>query len=438
MKKIVISESQYKRIFLIEQISPFNYQWDDPTSSDAATVPITDTWEDHPIYEFFKTAYSFFDCGGDLWLVPEEECRELGLTDKVDIEKCMNKNYWHCILDNLSIAVTVVPPYGPMISSVMDAANAIWWGAEFAISCEGGIENCDGYKALYALFSAIGIIPGAREALKMSKISPKTIKSMEKLMLALHKKAGGWKNIKTLKPKDFDNILIKIKKELDLKPKDIENMRKAMESIKEIAASDVVKNYNKQLKEFFESNEMIKRKFFEMADNPYFKKQLDKTGDLLKTLKSWDWEKSLRFLGGQLTITSLLAGGMVGYDAFWKVSTPEKDILKKPDGRLELMTLYKLFNVFDQCGELAMDNYESLSGCNNRKAAMEAYENGLKVNAFTSETDKKCVCDFVTGDDQWDIVINAVKNHNGDLLSWYKDIKDCCGDTECNDYCNNN
>ena len=151
MKKLIISESQYKRVFLMEQ-APFNMP-DTPTNELGvwekyfATDPEMEgtlistlanpnyTQEDKinitkkaikdeakRMWKIIKDnpLYQIFDCAGANW-EPE--------------------NYWHCVADNLSIAVSAVPTYGTAISSLIDLVNGLAWMVHGVWNCAS--DECD-------------------------------------------------------------------------------------------------------------------------------------------------------------------------------------------------------------------------------------------------------------------------------------------------------
>lgn len=181
MKKVLkITESQYNRIFLLNEQKPDYLMPGQPDR------PGTDMYKqlrknDREAMEVLgKLIYDVFDCSSlrddSNWL-----------------------DYGHCIVDNISMAVSVVPVVGTVASGVLDLLNsAVYLGeAQYHslkgsyLSLTGDYEGAKkqfkegGMAAGFAGLSALGIIPGVTEVKALAKVSRGVMKKSDNILKEL-------------------------------------------------------------------------------------------------------------------------------------------------------------------------------------------------------------------------------------------------------------
>lgn len=128
-KSIKITESQYNRIFLNEEVLRETESLLNEQILAGGVYP----WM-YDDYDLLKSVFSVFDCS----------------------EKS-GSDYFHCIMGNMSIAISVVPVVGTVASGVIDLIDGITYASE------GEWE--------YAGLSLVGILPGVSELRAINKLS---------------------------------------------------------------------------------------------------------------------------------------------------------------------------------------------------------------------------------------------------------------------------
>ena len=137
-----------------------------------------------PVGEFILEFAQTFDCSGDL----HKSYNSDGSIYKDD--------YWHCVLDNLSIGVSTVPYIGTIGSAVFDFVNAAYYAWDSTIeSIKGTWDMAVGdYESAYehwergawygmgAAFAALGIIPGVTEFTLLKRLDKVVINTGEEIM----------------------------------------------------------------------------------------------------------------------------------------------------------------------------------------------------------------------------------------------------------------
>ena len=275
-----------------------------------------------------KGIYSIFDCG------------ELEGID-----------YFHCVMGNASIAVSLVPILGTLASAVIDAVDAVVYIGESSIDKFQGdyyliTGETDKAKQEYknsainlgfAGLSALGIIPGVTEAKAVFKSGPKVLKASDNIIKELSEK-----NVKKMDPKEFDEIITKNTENLTKKEK-----TKVKEVMEELANPNVkdelmdiekaVSEFNKFNDTFMKSNKLTQLQYASFINSSSFKKLLNKHGgNFYKAVKDNTIKDVIRTFLFQSGITTAIVGGVKGYEM------TKEDRLKKDAAKGNIASMVKL------------------------------------------------------------------------------------------------
>ena len=316
-RKIKISETQYRNIFLKEQkpdhLMPGQSDYGiaggvmglmvrgDLTDQEKGEILVTNARKQHKasmeMAELLgiKQLIDIFHCGSDTW--------------KTDVNGETRDDYWHCVLDNLSIAVSVVPVFGTIASAVFDLANAVYYGYDFGKSCFQG--NCNWWDLGGVGFSALGVIPGVTEARAIKRLNKKSIKAGNKTMKEIYDLAGGNPNrVKNLKPSQVEKIFEKYGKGLSKsQKKDLSKYFKIMQDLS--SKSSTIKQYTQKLDDLIKTNKWSRSQLLDMYEDKLFKKLMRRNKhDLLKTLQQLPAQKALNTLKWQAGLTMGLTLGL--------------------------------------------------------------------------------------------------------------------------------
>ena len=211
--------------------------------------------KDNPLYQIF-------DCAGANW-EPE--------------------NYWHCVADNLSIAVSAVPTYGTAISSLIDLVNGLAWMVHGVWNCAS--DECDVWDFIAGIFTLAGVIPGWTEYTALKKINPRTMKASKGFLNELAHRFNNPKKLKNIKPKQLDKILNRHIK--GLSPEEIKTVKlyyKAMtEANKHLPK---MKSLNKEINNLMALGKWDQKELVKIVSSGKFKRLLKANGgDIIKALR---------------------------------------------------------------------------------------------------------------------------------------------------------
>ena len=468
-RKIKISETQYRNIFLKEQkpdhLMPGQSDYGIPggvmglmsrgdlTNDEKGEILVTNARKQHKasmeMAELLgiKQLIDIFHCGSDTW--------------KTDVNGETRDDYWHCVLDNISIAVSVVPVFGTIASAIFDLANAVYYGYDFLDSCDTDdsllgfnmdASKCNWWDLGGVIFSAAGIIPGVTEARALKRLNKKSIDAGNKTMKAIYDLVGGNPNrIKNIKPDKVEKIFEKYGKGLSKgQKKDLAKYFKIMQDLS--SKSSTIKQYSQKLNALIKTNKWSRSQLLDMYESKLFKKLMRRNkNDLLKTLKQLPAQKALNTLKWQAGLTMGLTLGLYhGINTVrWLIDRKGnsniidaeefKEEIKIVDkyGEFQLMALFQLFNVFSECNPTeGKINFKEFWGemskgeCPSRNAALYAAKKGLVLEIPTDNKEKRCPCYYVKDQKQWDIIIKSFKKYLPDRYQGALLMMDSCLDDE--------
>jgi len=260
MKKIIkITESQYNRIFLLNEqksdnLMPFQSDYGLRHGYSAEELVANAEKQQAAAISMGKgigkTIYDVFDCSS--------------LRDKSNW-----LDYGHCIVDNISMAVSVVPVIGTVASGVLDLINSVVYLTEAQYhSLKGGylslIGDYEGAKKQFIEsgmslgfggLAALGIIPFATEFKALGKISESVIDKSDNILKELYKLGieKGSKKVEDIKK--VDQVIEKYSKGMSPSEKkqlgellDLLGNPKVKEGIKNIGKfNDFTQNFMKSI-----------------------------------------------------------------------------------------------------------------------------------------------------------------------------------------------
>ena len=232
-KKIIITESQFKRLFIIEQggISGIG--------NISKELPISDRKKP----DFKKLASDLMD------------------TD------------YHTVLDVASIAALIIPPpAGVLVSAGLDVINALSYGIEAYQSTDPTETKGN---LLAGGLTLLGVIPGVGEARTVLKnVSPKVLKSIDDILIRISKLKGNVSKEAT------ENMFKKATKELS--KKEVKYVDNYLNAIKE--SQSYIKKYTETLTQL--SKKYDKKLLMKIGSNKNFIKILnEEKGDVIKALE---------------------------------------------------------------------------------------------------------------------------------------------------------
>ena len=259
-------------------------------------------------FTFEKTGeviYNIFDCG--------------------ELE---GKDYFHCVMGNASIAVSLVPILGTLASAIIDAADAVvYLGEAGADQLHSGMfyllgdydkamdkQKESAMKLGWAGLSAMGIIPGVTEAKAIWKFAPKVTKAADNIVKEL-----GQKGVKNIDLKEYTTIIKKHTEKLDEKTtKKVADLLDVMANptVKKelIDIESAIKNYKTISDNFRKSNNLTKIQYKSFLNGSSFKKLMAKHGnDFNKAIKDDTIKKLISTFLVQAGLTTGIVVGVEGY-----------------------------------------------------------------------------------------------------------------------------
>jgi len=282
--KIIISETQYKRLFLNEQSS---WTWWDQLGADVSYI-----WRDvkRAFGESGDIPANFYKLGqyvtdGDQWAIVGGSWMDNVINPVYTWGKdCfgeMSEGNFHCTLDVLSIIALVIPwPAGLLVSGGIDLVNMAYYTIEASPLVQDDGEWNWGLLSAGAL-TGIGIIPAAK-FLKGAKISKPAIQAAEGYIKELQIATTQGKNSAKLNTKMMSDLEKKYFSSLSAAEKTkVQNLIKTMGSAE---GKKIIQNYTKSL-------ELLKSKWgpkllSKVGSNKTFKKiMLENGGDVVKSMK---------------------------------------------------------------------------------------------------------------------------------------------------------
>ena len=296
--------------------------------------------------EFLYTLYKAFDCG-----------------DLSGLEK------FHCIVDNLSLAVSVVPIIGTVASAVLDAINTVVYLSE------SGIHNIKGtyylitgdfekskseyteqaIKIGFAGLSALGIIPGVTEAKAFFKVGPKVLNRTDNIVKELAKK-----DVKKMTQKEIDDVITKHTKDLaETQRKQVGEVLGTLGNPKAIDDLEKIKYWNETSEKFIKLNGLKKAEFAAFIGSKEFKTILGKYGgDVFKALADKRIKESLKTFLLQLSLSGAMVFGVPKAIESYKEYNLEKDAAKGNISSIVRLAGYDWKTVKEIFGVNPKDSYD--------------------------------------------------------------------------------
>jgi hypothetical protein len=281
-----------------------------------------------PLWEVGVMIYNIFDCG-----------------EQNGIE------YFHCVMGNASIVVSLVPVLGTLASAIIDAVDAVVYigeanidaykGAYYLLS--GNYEKSKEYgkeasiKLGFAGLSALGIIPGVTEARAVFKSGPKVLKASDNIIKELAEKG-----VQKMEPKEFEEIINRNAKNLNQKER--KKVGEVMEELKNSKVADelldvekAVSEFNKFSDEFMKANKLTKLQYAAFINGSSFKKLMAKHGnDFYKAVNDNTIREVIKTFLIQLGISTAIVGGVKGYEM------TKEERLKKDASKGNIASMVKL------------------------------------------------------------------------------------------------
>jgi hypothetical protein len=319
---------------------------------------------------------------------------DCGDLEGFDEEGNIKTDYFHCIMGNASMAVSLVPVLGTIGSAIIDAVDAgIYLG-------EAAIDNYQGYYYLFtgdvesaneefkeaainvgwAGLSALGIIPGVTEAKLVFKSGKGVLKSADNVIKELSEK-----EIKKITIEQFDNVIHKNTKNLDEKGK-----KQVMEILNELTNPNIreelidvatsIEDYNKYVDNFMKSNKITKHQYKVFLNSPDFKTLMKKHGnDFYKAMAHKTTREVLRTFLWQSGIMTIIQGSIWGYN------TTKENRLEQDAAKGNIASIVKLAG-FDW--DLTKEIFESSSSIEDNELLKKAWYEGWTPWGINYETGK--------------------------------------------------
>lgn len=330
MKKVIkITESQYKRIFLLNEQKPDNLM---PFQPDYGLRPgytadelVANAKKQHAAaVSIGKVIYDVFDCsrlrGNSDWLA-----------------------YGHCIVDNISMAVSVVPVIGTAASAIADLLNSVvYMGEAHFHNLKGGYLSLTGdhegakkefieggMDAGLAGLSALGIIPGVTEAKALGKISKGVMKNTDNILKELSEQGIKKGSKKAEDIKKVNQVIEKYSKGMSTSEK--KQMGELLDLLGNPKVKEEIKNmgkFNDFTQNFMKSTGLKNYQLRALIGDKNFTKILKNNGgDIYKALNSNETKK---------LISNIIAQGvsvvaMVGFNKWIEtyLKTKPKSVQEK-------------------------------------------------------------------------------------------------------------
>jgi hypothetical protein len=350
-KSIKITESQYNRIFLNEQKPDY----------------LMPGQPDRPGTDMRKAIRK----------QSQESLKSLGnlIYDVFDCSKLKTKSmleYGHCIVDNMSMAVSVVPVIGTVASGILDLINSSVYLGEAAVSAFDGDYKEAGISAGFAGLSALGILPGVSEFRALGKASKGVMKNTDNILKELSKQGikKGSKNAEDIKK--VDQVIDKYSKGLS----DVEKnqLGEVIDILSNPKVKEGIKNmgrFNDFTKKFMLGSGLKKHQLKALIGSKDFNKILkDNGGDIYKALKTNETKKLISNVIAQSVSVAGMVGLTKGIESYLKtkssktqktymamVTDPEK--LKELEKLSENDNLSLIDSIEDSGGEMSDDDFWS-------------------------------------------------------------------------------
>lgn len=381
MKKVLkITESQYKSL-LLEQMGPeirFKRDYEYPKLKQHGLV---NSYSDYnkKFYNTIdiKTIYDVFDCS----TIKPKEDKDKSWWDSIVQSGDDWLDYGHCIVDNISMAVSVVPVIGTIASGVFDLLNSVVYLGEARYhSLKGGYLSLTGdYEGAkkqfkeggmslgFAGLSALGIIPGVSEFKALGKVSKGVIKNTDNILKELTKQSikKGSKNAEDIKK--VNQVIEKYSKGMSTSEKkqlgellDLLGNPKAFEEIKNMG------KFNDFTQKFMEWTGLKNYQLRTLIGSKDFNKILKNNGnDIYKALKSNETKKLISNIIAQ----GVSAVAMIGFSKWLenKIETLKKAGMPQE----EIKRFEEKFTSFS-------DTKKTTEG---KKALLKVYDSKVEDNA---------------------------------------------------------
>lgn len=318
MKKVLkITESQYNRIFLLNEQKPDHLMPGQPDYPGTELYKEIRKQNQESLKSLGKVIYDVFDCST---IEPKED------EDKSWLD------YGHCIVDNISMAVSVVPVIGTIASGVFDLLNSAVYLGEAAVSSISGDFKEGGMSLGFAGLSALGIIPGVSEFKALGKVSKGVIKNTDNILKELSEQGIKKGSKKAEDIKKVNQFIEKYSKGMSTSEK--KQLGELLDLLGNPEVKEGIKNmgkFNDFTQNFMKSTGLRNYQLRTLIGSKDFNKILKKNGgDIYKSLKSNETKK---------LISNIIAQGVsvvavIGFskwlenkvETLKKAGMPEEDI----------------------------------------------------------------------------------------------------------------
>lgn len=306
MKKVLkITESQYKRIFLLNEQKPPHLM---PGSPD---YPGTDMYkamrkkDQETMKALGDLIYDVFDCSR---LKPkEDEGEDESWWDYITRTGENWLDYGHCVVDNISMAVSVVPVLGTAASAIADLLNSVVYLGEAQyhslkgtyLSLTGDYEGAkkqfkeSGMAAGFAGLSALGIIPGVSEVKALGKVSKGVMKNTDNILKELSEQGIKKGSKKAEDIKKVNQVIEKYSKGMSTSEK--KQLGELLDLLGNPKVKEGIKNmgkFNDFTQKFMKSTGLKNYQLRSLIGSKDFNKILKKNGgDIYKALNSNETKK---------------------------------------------------------------------------------------------------------------------------------------------------
>lgn len=314
--------------------------------------------------------------------------------DILDCGDLGGMDYFHCIMGNVSMAVSVVPVLGTIASGIIDAVDAGVYlveasgdfiqGSFYLIT--GDVESAKkelteaAINTGWAGLSALGIIPGVTEGKMIFKSSKGVLDSADNIVKELSERG-----VKNMTPQELDGVINKHTKNLD----DI-GKKQVMEVMDELTNPNIrkelidisssIEDYNKYVDKFMKANKISKYQWKRFLNSPDFKKLMQKHGgDFYKAMKSHMTREVLRTFLWQAGLMTAIQGSMWGYD------TAKKNRLEQDAAKGKIGSIVKLAG-FDW--DLTKEIFGSNGSIEDNELLKKAWNEGWTPWGINYETGK--------------------------------------------------
>lgn len=298
MKKVLkITESQYKKL-LLEQMGPeirFKQHYEYPKLKQHGLVNSYSDYNKkfYNTTDIGKTIYDVFDCSSlrddSKWL-----------------------DYGHCIVDNISMAVSVVPVIGTIASGVFDLLNSAVYLGEAAVSSISGDFKEAGMSLGFAGLSALGIIPGVTEFKALGKVSKGVIKNTDNILNELSKQGIKKGSKKAEDIKKVNQVIEKYSKEMSTIEK--KQLGEVLDLLGNPKVKEGIKNmgkFNDFTQKFMKSTGLRNYQLRTLIGSKDFNKILKNNGgDIYEALNSNETKKLISNIIAQ-GVSALAMAGIV-------------------------------------------------------------------------------------------------------------------------------